>query len=173
MGVAPRGRVRRVLASPLWAAAFALAVLVALWEWRSLTREHPGLTSRFALSIPAGARLPTNIRYGHVVAISPDGRNIAYTRVAGTGSGLSVRASDQLEPHLLAGTEGASQPFFSPDGAWIGFFIGPQLKKVSLDGGTVVPIADLRGRVFGATWTSDDRIVVALSGKLGVVQARA
>ena len=172
MGVAPRGRVARMFATPLWAIAFVLAALAALWGRGAGTGEQPGLTSRFALSMPSGARLPTNTRYGHVVAISPDGRNIVYTRVTSAGSALSVRASDQLEPHLLAGTEGASQPFFSPAGVWIGFFIGSQLKKVSLDGGTVVPIADFRSLVFGATWTSDDRIVVALIGKLAVVQAR-
>jgi serine/threonine-protein kinase len=168
-----RGRVARVLASPLfWAAAFALAILAALWDRRALTREQPGLTVRFAPSLPAGVRLATNARYGHIVAISPDGKYVAFTRYASAGSALSVRGSDQLESRPLAGTDGAAQPFFSLDGAWIGFFVGSQLKKVSLDGAIVVPIADLRSSLpFGATWTRDDRIVVALGGKLAVVQA--
>jgi serine/threonine-protein kinase len=170
-GVPQRGRVARVLTSPLWAAAFALSALAALWEWRAGAREEPGLTVRFAPSLPAGTRVPTAVRYGHVVAISPDGKYIAFTRVASAGSGLSVRASDQLEARPLAGTDGAYQPFFSPDGAWIGFFIGSQLEKVSLDDGVVVPIADVRSSPFGATWTRDGRIVVSVGTKLAVVQA--
>ncbi len=114
-GVPQRGRVARVLTSPLWAAAFALAALAAVWQWRAGAREEPGLTVRFAPSLPAGTRVPTNVRYGHVVAISPDGKYIAFTRVTSAGSGLSVRASDQLEARPLAGTDGAYQPFFSPD----------------------------------------------------------
>ena len=170
-GGAPRGRVARVLSSPFWAAGFALALLAALWEARWRTREQPGHTVRFAPSLPAGTRVVTPVRFGHVVAISPDGKYIVFTRFASAGSALSIRSTDQLESRPLAGTDGAAQPFFSPDGAWIGFFVASQLKKVSLDGGTVVPIADLRGLPFGATWTRDDRIVVAMGAKLAVVQA--
>jgi eukaryotic-like serine/threonine-protein kinase len=169
VGVPPRGR------APLWAAAFALlaalAMLAALWEWRLLTREQPGLTVRFAPSLPAGTRLVMGTAWGHGVAISPNGKYVAFTRFGSAGTALSVRASDQLESHPVSGTDGAGQPFFSPDGEWIGFFVGSQLKKVSLDGRVVVPIADLGRTKFGATWTRDGRIVVALDGKLVAVEA--
>jgi serine/threonine-protein kinase len=167
-----RGRVMRVLASPLfWAAAFALAIVTALWDRHLLTREQPGVTVRFAPSLPSGTRLPMGTTFGHGVAISPDGKYITFTRFGSAGTSLSVRASDQLESQPLAGTDGAVQPFFSPEGAWIGFFVGSQLKKVSFDGRVVVPIADLSRTTFGATWTRDGRIVVASNGKLVVVEA--
>ena len=121
--------------------------------------------------LPPGTRLPMGTIFGHGVAISPDGKYIVFTRFGSAGTALSVRASDQLESQPLAGTDGAVQPFFSPDGAWIGFFVGSQLKKVSFDGRVVVPIADLSSTTFGATWTRDGRIVVALGGKLVVVEA--
>ena len=171
-GAGPRrGRVARVLASPLWAAALVLAILVALWDRWSLTREQPGVTVRFAPVLPTGTRLPTNVRFGHVVAISPDGKNVAFAGLTSSGASLYLRASDQLESHRLTGTDGAEGPFFSPDGRWIGFFVGPQLKKLSVDGGAVVPVADVAGTKSGATWTRDDQIVVTLGRRIVVVPA--
>jgi serine/threonine-protein kinase len=59
----------------------------------------------------------------------------------------------------LVGTEGADQPFFSPDGEWLGFFAGGQLKKLSLDGREVVPLCDAPERPLGASWGPDDTII--------------
>ena len=49
---------------------------------------------------------------------------------------------DQLEGKLIPGTEGATSPFFSPDGQWIGFFADGVMKKVSINGGMPVDLAD-------------------------------
>jgi hypothetical protein len=65
---------------------------------------------------------------------------------------------DQIEPTLLDGTEEAGFPFFSPDGQWIGFAAGGELKKVSVAGGSFpVTICDA-GFWTGAIWGSDDTI---------------
>ncbi len=67
----------------------------------------------------------------HVVAVSPDGRQIAYT----TGDGLALRSLDDVVPALVAGTNGgAREPFFSADGEWIGFYADGQLHKVAASG---------------------------------------
>ena len=78
-------------------------------------------------------------------------------------SQLFVRKLDQLQAAPLAGTEGASSPFFSPDGQWIAFFAGGKLKKVLITGGAPVTLCDAEaGR--GGTWTDDDSIIFTPSG---------
>lgn len=70
---------------------------------------------------------------------------------------LYLRALDQFEAAPIAGTEGAFQPFFSPDSQWIGFFTYGKLKKVFVRGGEPVILCDA-ARVWGATWAPDGTI---------------
>ena len=63
----------------------------------------------------------------------------------------------------LAGTEGASRPFFSPDGQWIAFIAGNVLRKVPATGGSAVPLTQV-DRVSGATWVEPDRILLFDNG---------
>ena len=60
----------------------------------------------------------------------------------------------------VAGTEGASSPFFSPDGQWIGFFAEGKLKKVPTEGGVAITLADAPNN-RGGVWLADDGIVYA------------
>ncbi len=96
-------------------------------------------------------------------AISPDGRRLAFVSRGQSGKEqLATRLLDQANPTLLAGTEGASDPFFSPDGQWIGFFAGGKMKKLSVQGGAAVTLCDApNGR--GASWGEDGNIVVTLN----------
>ncbi len=90
--------------------------------------------------------------------LSPDGTTLAFTAQQAGQTRLFVRKLDQLQAVALAGTEGASIPFFSPDGQWIAFFAGGKLKKVSVTGGAAVNLCDApNGR--GGTWTDDDTII--------------
>ena len=67
-----------------------------------------------------------------------------------------------MDPSPLRGTEGgARSPFFSPDGQWVGFWIGGQLKKVSITGGAPVTLCAAPG-MRGASWAPDDTIVFGL-----------
>ncbi len=70
----------------------------------------------------------------------------------------------QLDAAPIRGSEGASSPFFSPDGQWIGFFSSDgKLRKVPVGGGTGLTICDaIIG--FGATWLRDDSIVFSNPG---------
>jgi serine/threonine-protein kinase len=72
---------------------------------------------------------------------------------------LYVRALNRLEAVPIAGTEGGSSPFFSPDGKWVGFWARGELWKVSLRQGPPTTICRIPEDPFGASWGSDDRIV--------------
>ena len=84
---------------------------------------------------------------------------------------LFVRRLDQLEAVALAGTAGADNPFFSPDGRWIGFFAGGRLKKVEVSGGMPVDLCDSFFS-YGGTWAADDTIVFAPANPGGVALRR-
>src|SRR2546430_11855418 len=93
----------------------------------------PKPVTRFAISLPPGQLLFTGRPQ---LAISPDGTRLVYSAGQSLASTqLYLRPMEGLEAHAIPGTEGAYNPFFSPDGQWIGFFAGGKLKKVSLSGG--------------------------------------
>jgi serine/threonine-protein kinase len=93
------------------------------------------------------------------IALSPAGDRLDYITSAGSGSVLAVRDMALGAVTVLAGTEGAYSPFFSPDGLWIGYFTNGVLRKVPATGGAPVTLASVN-RVTGALWTSPDRIMV-------------
>jgi serine/threonine-protein kinase len=133
---------------------------------------HP---MRFAIVLPAGEDTPIPGARGPV--LSPDGTHLVYVGGSSPGSQLLVRAIDQLEAVPLRGIVGAQDPFFSPDGRWVGFFTGEgggggELKKVSITGGPPVLVCRLPGppppggggggvKSRGASWGPDDTIVFA------------
>ncbi len=109
---------------------------------------------RFEMTTPGAMNDPLSF------ALSPNGRRIAFVTTVSGVPRLWVRPLDQVTPQALAGTEGASYPFWSPDGQAIGFFAGGKLKRVDLSGGSPRVLADASsGR--GGTWNQDDVIVFA------------
>jgi serine/threonine-protein kinase len=101
-------------------------------------------------------------------AISPDGsRLVHYTRGDSGQSLLATRRLDEQTPTQLIGTSGGDQPFFSPDGEWIGFFSGNQLWKLPVQGGAPVALAST-GVPRGASWGDDGQIVAALTNRGGL-----
>jgi serine/threonine-protein kinase len=138
--------------------AVALAAVAALGWWRA-TRPVAHPLTRLSVDLGQEAMMGLN----NTVAISPDGRRLVFpARGADGRQQLSTRLLDQTEAVLLPGTEGGFDPFFSPDGQWIGFFAGGQLKKISVQGGAPValcPAVNPRG----ASWGEDGNIVAALS----------
>ncbi len=92
------------------------------------------------------------------LAVSPDGRNLALVLRAAGGTSLWVRPLDSLSGRPLPGTEGALDPFWSPDGRFVGFFAGGKLLKVAAEGG---PPQVLCAAPFGhgGSWSSDGTIV--------------
>ena len=140
---------------PALTGALLVAVSAGLAVW-SLTRPAPPAprpVARFEIPLRAGQDFPGPGR--HVVAVSPDGRQIVYT----TGDGLALRSLDDVVPALVAGTNGgAREPFFSADGEWIGFYADGQLHKVAASGGAPVTLGDAEN-VWGANWGADNLIL--------------
>ena len=100
------------------------------------------------------------------VAVSPDGTFIVYSAsVDGEGIELHMRYLDQFGSQPIPGTENARQPFFSPDGQWIGFHTGSGpgavvgYEKISVRGGPSQILTPLTQRAFGASWGRDEFII--------------
>ena len=92
-----------------------------------------------------------------VLAVSPDGRQLAYSAGSGDGQRLFLRAIDQFDSRPVPGTEGGRVPTFSPDGRALAFIASRKLKKVSLDGGAPVVLRDfIEGD--GLDWSDDGNI---------------
>ena len=131
--------------------SIALAVVMALWWPRPPVEKN---SIRVSVEIAPGRSLPMGLREPPVAALSPDGKMLAYVAASGGDSSLYLRPLDRLDATALSGTEGASNPFFSPDGAWIGFFASGKLMKISVSGGAPVSLCDA-GVGRGATWSED------------------
>jgi serine/threonine-protein kinase len=91
---------------------------------------------------------------GFAIVLSPDGQTLAFLAQPSDGapSQIYVRSLDGLQAVPLSGTEGALNPFFSPDGQWIGYFADGKLKKVPVTGGgavTICPVLNNRGGAWG------------------------
>jgi protein kinase-like protein len=111
------------------------------------------------------------------VAISPDGASIVYnvsgSRINETVSRLMLRPIDRLEAEPISLGAATGTPFFSPDGDWVGFNSGGELKKVSLTGGPSVSSCPVNGIVRGASWGSDGTIVFSVGGGHGLERVSA
>jgi serine/threonine-protein kinase len=143
-----------------WAVAGALGVglasVLALWPpWRT---PPPRAPVRVSVELGADASLASSA--GDAVALSPDGDVFAFVaqKSAGATSQLYVRRLGQLQATPLSGTDGARDPFFSPDGQWIAFFADMKLKKISVTGGAAVTLCDVVSD-RGGSWAEDDTIV--------------
>ena len=118
----------------------------------------PQVTS-FTVPIPGGAFIAQAAQ----IALSPDGETLVFR---GQG-GLYRRPLSEFESELIPATEGAGNPFFSPDGRFLAFAQDRILKKVPVAGGPVTEIAPLPdGYLMGADWGEDG--YVALSGFGGI-----
>ena len=168
-GARQRWRTPAMAATGLLAAAGA-----ALATWASIPRPAPRVVApvtRFVLPLPASQPLAQSFNAADI-ALSPDATHLAYT--VGLQSQLMLRALDQLDGAPLEGITGARAPFFSPDGAWVGYFDqSGELRRVSIDGGRPIAICKVDGTSRGASWGADDVIVFATSNSRGLLSVPA
>jgi serine/threonine-protein kinase len=108
-----------------------------------------------------------------VVAISPDGRTLAFVGNGPAGDALYLRSLGSVEARIVHGSEGALNPAFSPDGTWIAFSVGQTIKKVPVAGGTPTPVATSTDVPFGGDWTEDGFIHFSPGISLGIAQVPA
>jgi len=163
---------RRALA---WAAAglvVCAAVGLAVWNLKPAPQRQ---VTRFTISLPPGQLL--SIGEETSIALSRDGTRLAYVAAQEgldiSATRLYLRTMDNPEARPVPGTEGASAPFFSPDGQWVGFFSRTKMKKVSVGGGAIITLCDALGLYRGASWGNNGIIVFNLNGTLGLFEVPA
>ena len=156
-----------------WIAAATLVIGVLLGGWGvSRFRRPPAEARPYRLQIdpPEGSRFAFGAGVGGI-ALSPDGRTAAFVASSSGKSGLWVRPLDGAAARLIAGTEGAACPFWSPNSKSVAFFAGGKLLRVDLAGGAPLAICDV-AVARGGAWSSDGRILYAvLAGGLFQVPA--
>jgi eukaryotic-like serine/threonine-protein kinase len=93
-------------------------------------------------------------------SISPDGARLVYLAGKGENEQLYIREIDNFNARPIPNTKGLgiTDPFFSPDGRWIGFIARGKLMKISLAGGTPIAICDIQPNQ-SASWGEDGNIV--------------
>jgi eukaryotic-like serine/threonine-protein kinase len=155
----PFARRRAVLVACATATSVVVVALFVLWRAGSsaeVAKAGPEPVLRSSLVPPAGL---TFVPYS--LALSRDGAHLAFVAETNEGSrSVWVRAMAASTATAIAGTEGASFPFWSPDHQHIGFFADRKLKVVDITGGAIRVIADAI-RPSGGTWNADDVIVFA------------
>ena len=148
----PASRSRTVLWTATAALVAAMATGTAVWRLKPASTPR---VERFTHVLPPGESF-TQASHA-IVAISPDGATIAYT----ANGAIFLRPIDRVDAQPIAGTSGfPTNPFFSPDGRWIGYqdFKAGQLRRISISGGTPVTLAPVTN-LFGARWQADDTIL--------------
>jgi serine/threonine protein kinase len=153
-----RERLVWIVATGLLGLALLAALPFAIAYFRSTPPTEPH-TTRFLIFPPEKSAL-----IGGGQHISPDGLRLVYVAINSDGKRLLwTRPLDSLTAQSLPGTEEAANPFWSPDGRFVGFFAGgSKLKKIEFTGGPTQTLADVQGSL-GGTWNRDGVIVFARS----------
>jgi Tol biopolymer transport system component len=148
----------------LWAALALVSVLAAALAYVHFREQAPPQeAARLTVLLPEKSR-PLSL------AVSPDGRAIAVVLVKDGRQQIWIRALDSLELTALEGTDGAADPFWSPDGRSIGFFADARLKKIGRAGGPVQTLCDALG-ALGGTWNANGDILFGGLARLQRVPA--
>ena len=126
-------------------------------------RAEPAAVARFEVLAPEATQFAAGTRRGAMAAVSPDGSTLAFVAADASGnSSLFVRPVDSLMASPVAGTEGASFPFWSPEGRFIGYSVPGKLMKIPASGGPAQTLCPLSGAAIvarGAAWSRDGFIV--------------
>ncbi len=152
-----------------WTVATALALVLAATIVATRSTPHPPRQElgQVKLQIVAPAT-PDPAGF----ALSPDGRRLAFVGSDGTRVRLWVRDLDSTHARSLNGTDGASFPFWSPDGRSIGFFAGSKLRRIDVATEAVQILADaFQGR--GGTWNAGGVILFARSAASPIYRVSA
>jgi serine/threonine-protein kinase len=151
----PEPRVKISWTRLVWPAlSIILGVTVVLLAWsRWRTTESPVTqVMRFPISLPITSPL---VGGASTVAISPDGKYFVYLAFSSGTQKLFLRPIDRFTAQPMTGTDGATDPFFSPDGQWVAFYADGRVKKVSIFGGSPQEVCTTPGFMRGGWWTSD------------------
>jgi eukaryotic-like serine/threonine-protein kinase len=165
----PRERVAWALA----ALALSAAAMLAAIHFRESASTKTVPVVRALISAEEGTFPILTGDYAGPAVLSPDGSVLAFAAAREQGAVfLWVRPLNALHARALAGTEGATFPFWSADGRSLGFFAGGKLKTVLAEGGTPSEVCDAPiGR--GGTWNAEGTIVFSPDFQRALVQVQA
>jgi eukaryotic-like serine/threonine-protein kinase len=153
---------RRTNREPLaWALAGVFAVSLAFISTLHFTQpEAEGHPIRFSLAPPN----KVNLGPGDVPTISPNGRRLVFAGTSAEGKRfLWLRSLDSTATVSLAGSDGATAPFWSADSRSVAFFAEGKLKRVDVAGGPPQTVCESGNARFGA-WNRDGVIVLGVPG---------
>ncbi|HYN41321.1 MAG TPA: protein kinase, partial [Thermoanaerobaculia bacterium] len=143
-----------------WAVA-ALALALGLGGIFLARRTGPAPLVKASIPAPEGMSFHLSPDSPGPIAVSPDGRRLAFSGVDGDGKvRLFVRNLDAGTANALSGTEGAGYPFWSPDSRWLGFFVRTDrvLRKIDVTGGPPVTLCPATNGK-GGSWSAEGVIV--------------
>ncbi len=136
----------------------AAAVIGVLWGRTHGTATTGGTVARAVMPLGRSQLLSTGT---YPLTLSRDGRYLVYVGEDDGKSQLYLRPLADSIATVIAGTEHANNPFFSPDGGWVGFFADGKLRKVPRTGGAPITLTDAPAAIEGASWGSDGSILYA------------
>jgi Tol biopolymer transport system component/predicted Ser/Thr protein kinase len=145
-----------------WGLAAVLVVAAALGWFRRPERASP--VGRLTIPIPADQDLVAGT--GFPFDVSPDGTKLVYAASTSGITQLYLRSIDDFDARPLAGTSGAQEPVFSPDGRSVAFVANNKLLRLSLAGGAAVVLCAATEGVRGMSWGPDGAILYATSSGL-------
>ena len=153
----PAKRKKREMLAWSVAALLLLTVLVFSWLYfkRPAAAEPP---TSFVVAMPKDATEVSSL------AISPDGRSLAFVASVQGKRSLFVRSMASLQAQPLPGTDDAHFPFWSADSRYIGFFSNNKLKKIEAGGGPTQILCDAQSP-YGGTWSAEGVILISLDTK--------
>jgi serine/threonine-protein kinase len=148
----------------LWIAAGAFialtALAIAVWGpqyWKHSPRPQ---VMQFDVELKGAGTVHSEV--GTDVVLSPDASRLVFVTLDADGaSHLNTRRLDDSQITELPGTQGARNPFFSPDGDWVAFWADGKLMKTPVQGGSPVTLCDATDEL-GGTWSGDGTIIASL-----------
>ncbi len=143
-------------------AAVLSATIAGLAVWILKPAPAPKPVTRTMITLPPGQEL-AGLDFGPSVVLSADGSHLAYVARQGGIQQIYLRSMDSQEAKPISGTDDGYDPFFSPDGQWVGFFAGGKLKKASVNGGAAVVLCDA-GNPDGGSWSGQGTIAFSAFG---------
>jgi serine/threonine protein kinase len=162
---------RLQLVAGLIAVFLLVSAAISIIIWRIKPNPSGAQVVRTEISLPPGLQL-TRGTLGPIrteIALSPDGKNLVFSaRPDGSSSKpmLYLRSMASAETTAIPGTDGGMDPFFSPDGQWIGFWAQGKLRKIPLAGGIPVSLCDMPfGELMGAAWAPNGDILVGTDSR--------
>jgi serine/threonine protein kinase len=138
---------------PHWVAGLVTIVAgIGIWApWR--TPPPAPQIERFEIAPP------DKIAFDNPIALSPDGRHLAFISAGSVDKSVWVRSLDTLQARKIAPVSGNPNPFWSPDSRFLGFQQDGKLKKVDITGGPPTTLSDAPTTWGGGAWSADNVIV--------------